>query len=376
MTAPIVPRKRGLLEKIFAPQGANAPEGLVPADLLHQIGNRSLLAAGLGLMQASHTRGANRNWGASLGAALQAGQESYSGGLESAEQQGILNQKQSEMERIDTLRKTVAAKYPAVEGETPKQKVIRLTNMAMEYAQGGDHQTASNLVSTANALRSAGASQYQYVQKNGIITQINKETGETRRLTNPDEITQARLELSQGNLDARNAELGLSGQRLMQRQGLAFYTRNRKVIDWGHALNQAITTISDAKGNKYLTSSTIANFVQAADQNARLQIQMLNYFKTDIDPSFVGRWENWKDRALTGQYKPEVYEKLLGHLKKLRKLAGKEYDSQRNAEIRKHPKASDWILESDDALSQAEEDAADGSGAAPAGGQASKLDSF
>jgi hypothetical protein len=359
----------GLLDNLLGGGRESAPSGLIPDDMLKQLHKRALLAAGLGMMQAAHTRGQN-TLAAGLGAGLKAGQEAFATGIQGAENQAILDRKVSESDRIDTLRKQVAAKYPAVDGETVPQKITRLTNMAMEYAQGGDHQTAANLVSTANALRLSvnSGNKPRYFQANGKVTRVDPD-GTITEIIN-DGSLEAKEELAKANLALRTESVGQAGQRIGQRQALNFYSRNHKIIDWGHALNQAITTITDAKGNKYLTSSTIANFVQAADQNARLQIQMLNYFKENIDPSFTGRWDQWKQRALTGQYTPEVYEKLLQHLKNLRKLAFKEYNAQRNGEIRQKPEMENAILKDEEAMGS--EDALDDV-EAPAG-DATKLD--
>lgn len=190
------PFEPGIFSKLLGigRQGENASPSLVNPDMLRRLEKQSLLAAGLGLMSAAHTRGQN-NFGAGGLAALKAGHETFGSGLESLEKQAILSRDVAEKEKLDALRERVAKKYPEPKGEKPAERIIRLTNMAVEYAQGGDHETAQKMVATANALRLAGGGKpFSYIQNADGIFKINNATGEMEKVR-PNEIQQARLEL-------------------------------------------------------------------------------------------------------------------------------------------------------------------------------------
>lgn len=344
-----------LLGSLVAQHGA-APTSLVSSDMLKRLEKHSLLAAGLGLMAASHTRGANR-WGSGLLAALKTGQDTYSGGLEDAEKQALLSRKTNEEDKISSLDAAITAKYPVAEGETPPQKVQRLTNMAVDYAQGGDHKTAQNLIATANALRlssSSSASPFQYMQNNGTIYKIEKATGTVTPVAE-NELPQARLEL-------RKQSLGLQEQGLFQRQGNQFTIRNKDLYERAVLLNQALLTVQDAKnGNPALYTSVIANFVQAADQKAQLRIQLLNYFKDHVDPSFSGTLQVMAERIRSGRYPMRILNALQKHMENLKELANKEWDTRRRGEIRRHPAVAEWIAPGEELFAEEISGVGDGS---------------
>lgn len=363
-----------LFSRLFAPEGGNAPTSLVSAEMLKRLERHSILAAGLGMMAQAHRPGQNSLAQGAL-AGLQAGQQSYSSGLEDSEKQALLSRKTAEEDKISQLDTAINAKYPAPANEKPQDKVQRLTNMAVDYAQGGDHKTAQNLIATANALRLAAggsAGQYTYMQNNGVIYQIDKATGHVEQVAQND-LPAARLALGQGNLDTRR-------EAMMQRQGNKFQSSNPDLYKRAVLLNQALLTIKNAReGNPALYASVIANVVQSADQNARLQIQMLNYFKTNIDPSFTGTLQVMADRIRSGKYPPRILRALENHLNDLKTLANQEWTDRRNGEIRRHPSVAPWIAKSEELYSEPALLKEDGSLAPPTAagdGDVGDLDNF
>lgn len=136
-----------------------------------------------------------------------------------------------------------------------------------------------------------------------------------------------------------------------QGQTRQFNTRTKDLQQRGAMINQAIQTISDAQNNpdpqqrRILTSSAIANFVQAADQKAALRYQMLMYFKNNVDPSIGGKWDVLKTRLLQGTLPQYVTGGMLHHLTNLLSLTGNEYDKQRSAEVKRHPELGNWLPE-------------------------------
>lgn len=169
-------------------------------------------------------------------------------------------------------------------------------------------------------------------------------------------------EMIQAGVDAREQRLvtGLTNQ---------FNTRVKPFRDRAMLVNQALMTITDAQGTPYLTSSAIANFVQAADQKAQLRYQLLQYFKNNIDPSVKG-WAQLKSNLLaTGKYPASVYTGMIGHLHNLSAQARAEYEQQRSAEIRRHPVLEMWLPNSDEYFSDdffgGQPDASNGGSAIP-----------
>lgn len=354
-----------LFGRLFSPQSSNAPTSLVSAEMLKRLERHSLLAAGLGMMAQAHKAGQN-GIGQGLLAGLNAGQQTYSSGLEDAEKQALLSRKTAEEDKISQLDSSINAKYPAPANEKPQQKVQRLTNMAVEYAQGGDHKTAQNLIATANALRlssGSGSGQFTYMQNNGVIYQIDKATGEVHQVAEND-LPKARLALGQANETDRRTSM-------MQRQGNKFTTSNNDLYVRAVLLNQGLLTIKDAaKGNPALYTSVIANFVQSADQKAQLRIEMLKYFKDHVDPSFTGTLQVLAERIRSGRYPPRILKAFEKHLENLKTLANQEWTDRRNGEIRRHPSVASWIANSNELYAEPQILSSDGTLAPVTQGQA------
>jgi hypothetical protein len=210
------------LSQLFGPQDQNVDPSLIPPEMLKSLGRNSLFNAGIAMLGHSSQPGAT--FGTSLATGLDVGRKTYQENIDQAERQKLLGDKAKEAERIRIARSGLQGKYAPQEGETPEQKVNRLTNAAYEYASYGDTETASELVSIANALRlsrnSPFSNPYTYMQKNGRIYQIEKLTGKVQEIKddgsyeNAQRLAEARLELQEAGLNLRGANLDIARERL------------------------------------------------------------------------------------------------------------------------------------------------------------------
>ena len=158
------------------------------------------------------------------------------------------------------------------------------------------------------------------------------------------------LELARERLQAMKDYRAEVNGRTMTRQ---FDSRTKDLRERGRVVMQAIKTISDAQSlpdpqKRVLTSSALANFVQAADQKVQLRYQILNYFKQNIDPSLVGRWEVFRDRLLKGSLPNYVMDAMLSHLNNLLAMSKSEFEKHREGEIKRHPELAGWLPEADE----------------------------
>lgn len=122
-----------------------------------------------------------------------------------------------------------------------------------------------------------------------------------------------------------------------------FMIDTKPLRDRAHVIDQAITTIEDAahhpdpRVRQALYSSAVANFVQAADQKAQIRIQLLKYFKDNVDPSVAGRWNLLKERLLKGSLPQYTMEGMLIHLQNLRRMTAEQFDAQRRGIVERYP---------------------------------------
>lgn len=156
-----------------------------------------------------------------------------------------------------------------------------------------------------------------------------------------------RLETLQTQRDYRTAIRAQTMTRM-------FDTRTKDLRERGRIIMQAQQTIGDAQNNpdpnqrRVLYSSAIANFVQAADQKAQLRIQLLNYFKQNVDPSIGGKWNTLKDRLTQGQLPAYVSQGMLTHLQNLLQMSRSEYEKHRAGEVKRHPELEHWLPDPDE----------------------------
>jgi hypothetical protein len=167
------------------------------------------------------------------------------------------------------------------------------------------------------------------------------------------EHNQANESAALARIDAARARLELSGQAFESRQltndAKAFNTQIKPIRDRAALIEQAIMTMdaaahsADPNERKILYSSSIANFVQAADQKAQLRWQLLNYFKNNVDPSVAGKWNLLKERLINGKLPQYTMEGMLKHLHALKDLTSREFEAQRAGKIKAKPGLDDFL---------------------------------
>lgn len=151
---------------------------------------------------------------------------------------------------------------------------------------------------------------------------------------------QARIDLSKAQIAATNSYRMLLQGDAASRQ---FDSVTKDLRSRAQMVQQAVLTVhqaqfaQDPEQRKVLTSSAIANFVQASDQKANLRYQMLQFFKKNVDPSFKGSWENAANLLATGQYPNKIYSALENHLTSLLSQTKTEYQQLYNGEVKRHP---------------------------------------
>lgn len=182
--------------------------------------------------------------------------------------------------------------------------------------------------------------------KGGYVPQIDRKMSADEKQAAADNRELRRLSI----MEARDAAQDRQAQRLSRQ----FDARTKDVRDRSRIIEQTLVTLDDAAHapdpaqRRVLYSSAIANFVQAADQKAQLRIQMLNYFKDNIDPSLKGKLTIVAQRLAKGTYPDYVYEGLIAHIKSLKALSQGEYDKHRAGEIKRHPILENYLPASDE----------------------------
>lgn len=164
---------------------------------------------------------------------------------------------------------------------------------------------------------------------------------------------QALEDLAQARIDTAYARLQAAGEQFSKKQltqGVKDFTAQVKPLrDRAAVIEQALLTIDDAAHNpdpnvrRTLYTSTVANFIQAADQKAQVRYQLLNYFKNNVDPSVAGKWEVLKARMLKGALPGYTMEGMLTHLKNLRELTRSEIEAQRDGLVKRRPELDEAL---------------------------------
>lgn len=256
----------------------------------------------------------------------------------------------------------------------------------------GDYEAVKQLAPLAKSYadRGAGGGEQQAQLGNFVSTFkpgkgiYNPETGKWEAAVakkEPDSVVahkQALEDAANARIDASYARLAAMGEQFKAKQLMAegkdFNARVKPLRDRAAVIEQALTTIEDAAHNpdpkvrRTLYTSTVANFVQAADQKAQVRFQLLNYFKNNVDPSIGGKWEVLKSRLLKGELPGYTMEGMLIHLSNLRDLTRKEIETQRNDVIkRKGPDVEDFLPTMDTFFPTMAQDAAPSGATAPAG---------
>lgn len=130
---------------------------------------------------------------------------------------------------------------------------------------------------------------------------------------------------------------------LTAQRAKSFLAAIKPQTDRAPIIEQALVTLKDAADTKdpekqrTLYASAIANFVQAADQKAQLRWQLLNFFKSNVDPSIGGKWDVLKERLLSGTLPQYTTRAMVSHLENLKKMTADEISRQRQSWVNRHP---------------------------------------
>lgn len=271
----------------------------------------------------------------------------------------VQNQQQGPQQPVGSPNTPTATPGP----QAPPNWGEMVQNMSPAAAAAFVHEQLPQLLSLQKQIE-GGGSNAQAIQTGDTVTTFVPGKGfwdseskswvpsiERKMPADVAEMKRLELQLQRERIGAmQDYRTSVSAQRMTR----SFVTNTKKIRERGMFINQAIQTIGDAQNNpdpnarKVLTTSAIANFIQAADQNAQLRIQLLNYFKDNVDPSIAGRWNVLKTRLIEGTLPKYVTSGLLQHLNNLLVMSRSEYERQRSGEIKRHPELGNWLPESDE----------------------------
>lgn len=379
------PRRPSLLERLFPTPAAF--EGLMSKEELSNARRQGLLRFGSGMLADSgwYPKYGGPTLGQSIGKSFEGAQDAYNGAIDrtySTTQAGMGMRAQQQKQ---ALRDQIAKQFPAAPGETREQTMRRMESISAALIQGGDTEAASKIAEVLKAMHAGGNGEYQATQLGDQVTTFDPKRGyfdaskglppsdprawsfSVARHKLPEQIAEDNANRELRKLSLEDARAGRQ-DNMAQRDRTAFDSRVKPLRERAQSLNQAIRTLTDGQGNPYLTTSSIANFIQAADQKAQIRWQLLNYFKNNINSSITG-WAEIKANLLTkGYYPKEVYVKLINHLQNLKAMTRDEYDRARNFELKRNPRLDKWLSDSDvwykDALDSTPSDS-EGSSAQP-----------
>jgi hypothetical protein len=351
-------------------------EGLLSPEETKAGRMQGLLSMGASLLSNSGPKTADKyvGFGPALGQALQAGQGAMQAPLENkmnvmqlqAAKAG-LEGKQLELARakkISDARQAIIAKYPPPTNE-PGAMAAWSEKVLPHFIEIGDSDTVGQLTDLRKSL--TPKDRYQQTQVGDAATTFDPATGtfydpsanggkggwttSVARGMNPDE--KANKALDRQLRQAQIAETrSATEQRSLQSQNNAFMSRNKDVVDRAAILKQALTTLRDSQNDPALYTSSVANFIQAADQKAQIRWQLLKYFKENVDPSVGGKWETLKARMLEGKLPGYVSTSMIRHVSKLLAMSQEEYDRRRSGEIKRHSQLEGWIPPGEELFSE------------------------
>ena len=352
MTAPA-----GLLDRLLgAPMSAAQPNGLLTSEDYAAARKQGLIGLGTGLLAASGP--GPQNLGQRLASGIGAGQQAYQGALGSAGNLAAGNQQfqaRQQQLQVGEARKAIFAQFPPpADASNPEavnawldqviprlvpvdpegsQQLLQLRKSMVERGQGQAVQLGDQATTFVpgkgfwNAKANGG--QGGWVQS--IERNMESDALEMKKLA---------LEEQRARTDAaREAARMARGDRLTK----AFDSRNKIIVDRIPIIKQALMTLDQAQNSKnendrrLLYSSSIINFLQAADPRLQLRWQTLNFVKTYIDASFTGKLDVLKEKILNGTLPVRITQAMLNHLNRLLEMEKSDYTVRYNGELTRHP---------------------------------------
>lgn len=371
-TPPVMPAAQSRMTPFDKIQDALAPvdaglHGLLSEDDVKKARQQGLFAAGAALLDASGPSTTPTSLGQALGRGLQAGISGYNNAVDRQVQS--IGQRQA----IDLGKLKVRGAQQEMDTEAKRQAILSQIPQPQDpndpHAMAGwAHQASAALLKAgltkdaADFLQAAKSledrTNLQAVQAGDAIYTFDPRTGTYTK--GPDRGVPAdQLELRRLQLQEQRARtqamVGVANERSLRTQTNGFMNRNKVLADRAATLNQAITTLSDAQHDPVLYSSAIANFIQSADQKAQLRIEMLRFFKDNVDPSVAGKWNVLRSRILEGKLPQYASSSMIRHLEKLRAQAQHEWDTKRAGEVKRHPDLDGWIPPGEEMFAAPEE---------------------
>ena len=248
-------------------------------------------------------------------------------------------------------------------------------NNALLYSTGASQVAAQSGHDLFWFISPPSTFQKQVIPVNDIVQEVTKKLGPMSKVarkstynpktkqwepsvpkSEPDSVVahkRALEDLAQARIDTAYARLQAAGEQFSKKQltqGVKDFTAQVEPLRARAAvIEQALLTIDDAAHNpdpnvrRTLYTSTVANFIQAADQKAQVRYQLLNYFKNNVDPSVAGKWEVLKARMLKGALPGYTMEGMLTHLKNLRELTRSEIEAQRDGLVKRRPELDEAL---------------------------------
>jgi len=402
------PAGTGLLDRLksnLMPDAQGLQQaGLISPDELDSARDQGFMNIGLSLLANSGPKTADqavRPFQA-LGQAIQAGQGAYQGAVQNAaalrsagqdyqtKQQELAMRKTAleKQQNLDTARHEIISKYPVP--TNPADMPEWLTNVLPRFIEVGDDETVGQLSPLYTKL-AQGNDRFQQTQVGDAATTFDPRTGKffdpktktwvdaVERHMTPEELALKKAQIANTRANTA-ANLSLANDRMTNQRYNQFMRDNKTITERAPVLKQALVTMRDAAGDPEhgippkpaLYTSAVANFIQAADQKAQIRWQLLNYFKSNVDPRISGKWEVLKARLLQGSLPGYTSKDMINHLQKLLALTEQDYAKRRAGAIRRHPELEAELPPSTEYFS---DDFSQGyAPTAPSGGQRPSLD--
>jgi hypothetical protein len=249
-------------------------------------------------------------------------QDEFQNSLNAGVKQSIAG---NEMGNTQNLRKAdalIAAKYPAPADETPKAKLIRLTQMGADYAAMGQPDRAKALAEVVKNLKASlgGVQEGEKFQSkrllNGDMRIFSNVRGYLKKGGNPENPNDWEPETHDTGVDLQNSYKERRMNQADQQRWMAMNHFERKMYDdmdkdftkdpqvepalKMHANYLHLeSTLKQALDNPAAASQLAGQIAQFADSKGRLQIGFLNYIN-NIDKSYGGQLQRALQLAMTG----------------------------------------------------------------------------
>lgn len=374
-TPGLLSRIRAAIEdRLFSGAAPSSLAGLLTPDDIAAARRNSMTHLGLSLL--ANSEGAPGrpapNALAAIGQAGLGAQQDYAqavqndvGGQETAMQM-------AQAKRLEALRNRLGTQYPQQPGETPEQQLQRIEQLAVEYANGGDPDTAGKLAQLAKAIRdSRQSSKPTAVQYGtGVTTYdptalggkggfwdptLNNGQGgyapSINRGLSSDQLQENAQNRTLRGLQIQNAQDALS-QRQMQSIATAFDHSVSPLATHLTSISQAEALVQQAQSDPSAWGPAVSNFIQATDAKPQLRMQLLQYLGGQVGgPSLVQKARLMIDEHISGAFDPKIAAAMLAVLANERNVSLANYDRRRAGVLSRHKGLvglEDWLTPSSD----------------------------